>query len=210
MPFQSRETASPVRVLIVCTGNICRSPLAEQLLRLETAKAGLTSQLLFESAGTRAEVGQSTNPDSLKSALTRSIEPFNIVARQITQDMVNSSELVLTATTEHRGDVVRLVAGANRKTFTIKEFARILEFLADDNEHLEENDRTAMKSAANLADIIALASQYRGFARPAIEGDDIIDPWGRTREVFDAVTDELILASQKLIRALEPVMKHEN
>jgi len=55
-----------------------------------------------------------------------------------------------------------------------------------------------------------LASQYRGFARPAIEGDDIIDPWGRTSEVFDAVTDELILASQKLIRALEPVMKHEN
>lgn len=210
MAHQSKEKPAPFRVLIVCTGNICRSPLAEELLRRETAKAGLTSHIIFESAGTRAEIGKSTSPESVNSASTRGIEPFNVVARQLTQSMVSSSELILTATKEHRGDVVRLVAGANRKTFTLKEFARILEFLDAENEHLEEDDRTAMKSSSNLAEIVSLASQYRGFAPPAFDGDEIVDPWGRSSEVFDKVTDELILVSQKLIRALEPVIRNEN
>jgi protein-tyrosine phosphatase len=210
MSVEPENMATPRRILIVCTGNICRSPLAEQLLRLEVAKAGLASRVIFESAGTRAEVGNSTNPDALRSASTRGIDPFDVVARQLTQDMITAADLVLTATTEHRGDVVRLVTGANRKTFTIKEFARILEFLDAENEHLEDIDRTAMKRAATLFEKIALASKYRGFAPPALAGDDIMDPWGRPSEIFDLVTDELIVATKKLFRAIEPVMKHEN
>ena len=210
MNVQAEGGYAPIRVLIVCTGNICRSPLAEQLFRLEAAAAGLSSKVIFESAGTRAEIGHSTNPESIKSAAARGIEPFNIVARQMTQEMINSSGLILTATTEHRGDVVRLVTGANRRTFTIKEFARILEFFDAENEHLEENDRVAMKSATTLVEKIALAAQYRGYAPPAPLGDDITDPWGRPSEVFDQVTEELLGTSQKLIRAIEPVLKHEN
>jgi protein-tyrosine phosphatase len=199
---------SPIRVLIVCTGNICRSPLAEQVLRLEAARYGLETQFIFESAGTRAEIGQPTNPESVKSASTRGIEPFSVIARQLTANMVADSDLILTATTDHRGDVARLVPSASRKTFTLKEFARVLEFLSAENEHLEAPELNAIRSAENTVQQISLATQYRGYAAPAVDGDDIEDPWGRASEVFDLVTDEILRHSEKMIRLLKPLMNH--
>ena len=44
---------APLRVLMVCTGNICRSPTAEGVLRRKLADAGLTGRVEVESAGTR-------------------------------------------------------------------------------------------------------------------------------------------------------------
>ena len=54
--------AAAPRILIVCTGNICRSPLAEQLLRQNLTAAGIDA--VVTSAGTRAMTGSAMTPEA--------------------------------------------------------------------------------------------------------------------------------------------------
>ena len=49
-----------IRILFVCTGNLCRSPIAEGILRAKLLKSGLADQALVDSAGIHAELGEVT------------------------------------------------------------------------------------------------------------------------------------------------------
>ena len=64
-----REPGAPYRVCLVCLGNICRSPMAETVLRAELAAAGLNGAVVVDSAGTGDwHVGDAMDPDA-RSAL---------------------------------------------------------------------------------------------------------------------------------------------
>jgi protein-tyrosine phosphatase len=130
-----------------------------------------------------------------------------VTARQLQPAMVEAADLVLTATTEHRGDVVRAVVSANRKTFTIKEFARVLEFLTGDLEHLEELDRGNIEAVDGVHALLAAASKYRGFTPPRQNSDDVVDPWGLSQEIYDSVTIELIDLTSKIAEKLGEAAK---
>ncbi len=202
MSDHHQTSAEPLRVLVICTGNICRSPLAEQLLRQAANRAGLGGELVFDSAGTHAEVGRDVHPQSVSSAASRQIVIESSIAKQLTPDLIDGADLVLTATANHRGDVVRSLVQANRKTFTLKEFVRVVEFLNGDVSHLEDIDRENIERASTIRDRVALASKYRGFTPPRVESDDVVDPWGLGQETYDAVTDELIAITARTIELL--------
>src|SRR6476620_12469959 len=74
--------AAPVRILTVCTGNICRSPVAERLLQagLDRMKPGAFE---VESAGTRAMVGQPVQPSSADIIRSYGGTPEGFAARQL-------------------------------------------------------------------------------------------------------------------------------
>ena len=70
LPFP-RESGAPYRVCLVCLGNICRSPMAEAVLRAELAAAGLDRAVVVDSAGTGDwHVGGPMDPGA-RSALAR-------------------------------------------------------------------------------------------------------------------------------------------
>jgi protein-tyrosine phosphatase len=74
-----------VKVLFVCTGNICRSPTAHGLLRAHAATAGLGKQILVDSAGTHGyHTGNGPDPRSVATASTHGIDLSDLRARQIT------------------------------------------------------------------------------------------------------------------------------
>ena len=102
---QTLDTPRPVRILTVCTGNICRSPVAERLLQ-----AGLDQvrpdAFVVRSAGTRAMVGDPIQPSSADIVRTYGGTPDGFAARQLTPKILRESDLVLAMTAKHRGELV--------------------------------------------------------------------------------------------------------
>ena len=189
-------------MLVVCTGNICRSPLIEQRLRAEAERLDLGDQLVFESAGVFAEAGKDAHRETKASMLRFGFEPQPHVARQLTPEMLERADLVLTSTAEHRAQVARQLVKANRYTFTHKEFVRIAEFLRSDLSHLDEADQVAISSANTVGEFVDLVSKYRGYAPRPESPEDVVDPWGHGSTTYDAVTQELSGIATRTIELL--------
>jgi low molecular weight protein-tyrosine phosphatase len=99
-------SATRRRVLVICTGNICRSPMGEAFLRGHLAARGL-GHVSVSSAGTHAQVGRSVLPAVLSACATigdgaADRELLGHLARQIDIVMARESDLILCATAEHR------------------------------------------------------------------------------------------------------------
>jgi protein-tyrosine phosphatase len=72
------------RVLFVCLGNICRSPLAHGLFRDEIGKRGLSDTLSVDSCGTSAyHNGQGADPNNVRVALTHGVDLRDMVSRRL-------------------------------------------------------------------------------------------------------------------------------
>ena len=87
-------------VLVVCIGNICRSPMAEALLKARTP-AGVH----VHSAGIGALVGEAADPISVQLMQDRGIDITAHRARQLTTEMVRQAELILVMEATHMQDI---------------------------------------------------------------------------------------------------------
>ncbi|MDA3887641.1 MAG: low molecular weight phosphotyrosine protein phosphatase [Allgaiera sp.] len=88
-------------ILVVCVGNICRSPVGERVLQ-----AGLPG-CRVGSAGLGAVVGSGADPKSAAAAAARGIDLEGHVARQFTAQLAGDYELILTMEPGHRDDIQR-------------------------------------------------------------------------------------------------------
>jgi protein-tyrosine phosphatase len=84
-----------LRVCFVCTGNICRSPMAEVVLAHEAAVLGLAEQLAIDSAGTAAEVGMDIDRRARNALERRGYEPHRHLARQFDATWLAQREIVI-------------------------------------------------------------------------------------------------------------------
>lgn len=187
---------TPFRILTVCTGNICRSPLAERLLQsgLDEAAPGAFA---VASSGVRALAGQPAHPRSAEIAerLGSSLDAFE--ARQLTQLHVSEADLVLILAEEHRGPVLTLAPSALRRTFTLREFARIVEILPGPS--TRETVQDAWRRY--VADGDKIRHQVRLDDRSL---NDVADPFGLDSSPYERMVDELIPPVSALIRAAIP------
>src|SRR5262245_16920667 len=86
----------PVRVLFVCTGNICRSPTAEGIFLKLVADAGLSRTILADSAGTHAyHVGEPPDPRAQASAAERGCDLSGLRARKVAPADFDRFDLIL-------------------------------------------------------------------------------------------------------------------
>jgi protein-tyrosine phosphatase len=199
-PQNAATPARPFTVLAVCTGNICRSPAVERLLAAELGvdtpvTAGPTSEVVVASAGVGAVVGAPI-PEPMATLVAdagASVDGF--AARQLTEQIVRESDLVLALTKAHRSKIVALHPGAVRRTFTLRELAR----LAD---AVDPDALPAGTTADRLRALIPLAAAQRGMQAGATDGDDVVDPWGRSDAVFAQSFDELRPAVATIARVV--------
>jgi protein-tyrosine-phosphatase len=102
--------AVPFRVLHVCTGNICRSPMAELLMRrmLDRGWPEQAERFVVESAGTWGHAGSPMEPHALTVLADHGVDGEAFRARELAAEHVAGADLVLAATREHRAAAVVL------------------------------------------------------------------------------------------------------
>ena len=179
-------------ILTVCSGNICRSPLAEQLLRV-----GLASwpQIQLASAGTIGLTGQGMPTQAADLSRHFGGDPSAHVAQELTVEHVQSANLVFAMSREHRRAIVELVPRAIRYTFTIREFARLVADITDDDLY-EAAVLPLDDLGGRLSTLIGLAASQRGAVAPLVsaEDDDVVDPYRRSDEVYVESAQQLVPA----------------
>lgn len=110
-----------MNILLVCTGNTCRSPLAEVLLKRALKEAGL-AEVMVSSAGTGALVGEPASEGSYLVALENGLDLAAHRARVVTREMLSTTDLALTMS---RGHLRKLeLLGAKDQAFLLGEYAR--------------------------------------------------------------------------------------
>lgn len=180
-----------LRALFVCTGNVCRSPSAELLfLALADPAAAVTAH----SAGTHALVGAPIDGPTAAALARVGLDASAHRAVQFTPPMARSADLVLTATREHRDHVITAVPSVHRRTFTMKEFARLVH---------------AIPSGMAPVDVVATANARRPVLGAVAAGeDDIADPFRQSDEVAWRTLDQIGTSLATALRAFALIRQH--
>jgi len=159
-------------VLIVCRGNVCRSPLAASYLR-SVLPAHLDDQVLVASAGVGALVGQGVDPTTARLGERVGLDLRQHRARQLESSMVELSNIVLT-TSRHQGGIIQQQnPTAHGRVFTIRQLARLT--LGHEAEYIKDSDEPMRDWLDRLA---LTAARCRHF-EPRSADDDIVDPFRR-------------------------------
>ena len=188
------------RILVVCTGNICRSPAGELLLRRE-----LDDSVAVSSAGTRGMPAWPVSEPMAALLLADGVPGEQLTAFHsefLTEPMVAAADLIIAMSAAHRSQVLELDPLALRRTFTLGELSRLaarddigraIDFSNDDDD------------AARMARLVMLANAARRLARGGAS-DDVPDPYGRGAEEYAESYRQIkghIGAVMAAVRALE-------
>lgn len=181
----------------MCTGNICRSPAVERLLR-----AGLdgVEGLVVTSAGTSAVVGAGVSAPMVPLMEAAGATAGGFVARRLTAEMVREADLVLPLTRAHRSAVVQLWPAAVRRTFVLRELARLAAVV--DPGLLPDGP-----VAERLAALVPLAASRRSRHVVTAEDEDVVDPYGGDETLYRTSFEQLRPAVDAIVRvALGPAV----
>lgn len=161
-------------IVTVCTGNICRSPLAEQILQIR-----LSSNPCFEisSAGLHAVVGSPMDPDAADQLRAHGGKPAGLRGEQITESHVAAADLILTMTRNQRDELIRSFPSGMQRTFTLAEFAAL--------------SKPAAESSSSFQEIVSAAARTRGQAG-LTEADDVPDPIDASVAVHQLVGNQIV------------------
>lgn len=108
-------------VLFVCTGNTCRSPMAERFFSLLSRDAGLS--VTAASAGTRAAIGMPLSRGAAAVFAERGIGPVDHRARRVDKALLDAVEAVYVMERAHRDELLKSFPDAASKLFVLREAA---------------------------------------------------------------------------------------
>jgi protein-tyrosine phosphatase len=128
-----REPGAPYRVCLVCLGNICRSPMAETVLRAELAAAGLAGAVVVDSAGTGDwHVGDAMDPGARSALASRGHDGSAHRARQFEPSWLSRYDLILAMDSRNLADLRRMVRAQGEDTGRIRLFGEVGEIGGQD------------------------------------------------------------------------------
>ena len=173
--------ATGFRVLTVCLGNVCRSPLMERLLQQRLGKG-----FSVESAGLTSMAGYPMESNAAAELVRLEGSPEGFIARDFVARYADQADLVLTATAAIRSRVLTESPGALRRGFTLLELEHLL--------------RGAPPDRVTPKEVVAWAAAHRSTA--AGVALDLPDPIGRSPETHRMVADLIDTATGVIAKAL--------
>ncbi len=183
-PTQGPRQARPasLRVLYICTANICRSPFMELFSR---HLAGPGAHVTFASAGTHGFVANPMDPTMAATLTARGVAGIKrFRSRPFSSDLMPHADLVLTAESMHRQFLLDDHPASFRTVLTLGQFAEAVRASEDDLAGHE---------------LLAAVAERRGQADPAL---DIADPYGQGPEAAAMCADAL----DELLRVVVPAL----
>lgn len=187
------------KILFVCTGNTCRSPMAEGMLRKLAKQRGIPVEV--RSAGVSAIEGMPVSHHA-ESVLRDQDIRDELVSKPLTSELVEWADLVLTLTQSHKQYAIRQFPHAADKMHTLKEYVEDDgKVLAD----LQEQDSlyASIELARALGQDVSDKDRERLIElRQRIPSFDISDPFGGTKEEYEATAAEIRTALFRLLDKL--------
>jgi protein-tyrosine phosphatase len=182
------------QVLLVCTGNICHSPMAEALLRSALQRRLGAAAPAVASAGTIARDGAPAMPDAVEAAAELGVDVSSHSARRLRPEDIRDADLIVGMAAEHLEEVQALVLEAESRTFTLKELVRLL----------EDTPRPVDAAASDRGLAAAVSDAHRRrTGSPAIpDKDDVMDPLGLSIQSYRVVASELEDLCERLASGL--------
>lgn len=191
-----------IQILTVCTGNICRSPLAELVLQERLGGVGVQ----VSSAGIRARQDDRMPQEAAELAIAAGVPAEAAAAhgaRYLTERLLEGVDLVLAMDREHRRAIVELAPGVLRTTLTAREFERLATATSDD-EIRAGADAAGDDAGARVRGAVAVLTGQRGLVFPPADpaDDDVVDPYRRSRTTYARSAAQLLPALDAVERVV--------
>jgi protein-tyrosine-phosphatase len=172
-------------ILVVCTGNICRSPMAEGFLRASLARRLGDDAPAVRSAGLAGWDGSGATDEAIRAAGELGVDIGAHVARHLDDPILDEPDLIVCMTAEQRDAIARSRPDVAGRTFTLSELVLLLE---------------ASPATGPIDTRVAAAAAARNgsTSRPG----DIHDPLGEPLDGYRRVAAELHELSDRLAAAL--------
>lgn len=168
-------------------------------------KLGENSPTTVQSAGTYALPGASMPHEAVQLLAERGVQITNDHrAREINPEMIAKADLVLTMTLGHRQEVIEMQPSALRKTFTLREFARVLTVMTE-----EDADSASTAPPMNFTELVNSVSSYRGIvgSNPIEKNDEVIDPYKSSLKVWQQSLNQMVPAIDVLSAEIKAMYK---
>jgi Protein-tyrosine-phosphatase len=149
------QEEKPIKILFVCTGNTCRSPMAEVIAKDAFAKEGIPA--VITSAGTKGEIENPATENAIIAMKARGLDLTQHQPQQVTVEMVNEADLVLIMAAGNKAAVLEMPGVENEQIYLLHEYATgTTKNVADPyGESLEVYEATAVEIEEAIGEVIA-------------------------------------------------------
>lgn len=187
-------------ILFVCTGNTCRSPIAEGMFRQMAKQAGLDIEV--RSAGVSAMNNMEISDHSKQILASKGIDD-HIVSQALNAQLIKEADLILTMTMAHKRQVIERFNNAVDKVFNLKEYVE-----DDDKVKLliaeKEKLATELQLKQSLSEEITEDERLKLFDLERSMPDyDVLDPIGGSLADYEMCATEIEASLHKLIDILK-------